>query len=695
MKLRVFFLALFLIGALIGTYYFIDFLETYTFSTPGVSSRFWLLIMLAIMLQLSAHWLRAYKSKILLSPIRESDTGTLFMGLSVGYLFNLLLPFRAGELIRAYYVGDALAISKTTVFISIIVERIVDGLFLGMTLITTGYAIGTLHSSASSMMLRFGIGILLVSLILSLLIIVIRSENRRLLKGLYALTGAFNQRIANRLRLMAWSGIHGTKLMLASRQSLARYVLLTAGMWILYFMSVGMVVAAFFSSLDGTRFWYTIQSTYAGVSAPSGPGYLGTFHLITSQALDYLRIPNASSFSFINWIILVTPISLIGIGFLIRQRFHRSNNALTRDSLINKLHREADISTEFGHFLAAYFRGDRINKLLSNAELKNKYRLIRSFKGGSNAQTMLVWQDDEMRVKKITLPQFASKLQAQADWLNSRKHISHLPRVVAEETTDEYYYFDLRYVEDYYPFFDYMHKNSTAKSFQVLKQMLAFMDKEIYLHAKKIKSPKNLESYINGKVLGKVNDTALISESINTLLGYKKLRVNGVRYDNLLQVIDRIRRHKAALQELATYRESAIHGDLTIDNLIVSSEGDFLVIDPNDENQVSAPVVDYGKLYQSLHSGYEFLIQLKKCEVEGNKINFEDSTSHKYADVFDKTDGLLRNNLTKEEYHTILFHEAVHYCRMLTYRVNINPDTVAVFYGTAVKLFNEFIGQYD
>jgi hypothetical protein len=89
------------------------------------------------------------------------------------------------------------------------------------------------------------------------------------------------------------------------------------------------------------------------------------------------------------------------------------------------------------------------------------------------------------------------------------------------------------------------------------------------------------------------------------------------------------------------------------------------------------------------------LIQLERCDINSHKVHFEESKSQKYEDIFKFLDGKLKKKLGKKEYESILFHEAVHYCRMLTYRVHINPDTIAVFYATAVKLFNEFLDQYE
>jgi uncharacterized protein (TIRG00374 family) len=694
-KLRLFFIVLFLIGAGIGSYYLVDFISSYHISWPDVDSKFILLILLAIFVQLFAHYLRALKSKLLIDPIKKSDPSILFKGLSIGYLFNLLLPFRLGEFIRAFYIGNSLSVSKTTIFFSIIIERIVDGLMLGLCFAGASLLISPYSLEASSIMLGFSIAILLVTLLLATMVWILRSENNHFLRLIYNLTSVFNDDILNKMRLMAWSGIHGTKIMLLSRRRLVKYLLASVVMWITYFISVMLIAFAFFGNIGFSRLWYVIQSTYAGFTVPSGPGYLGTFQTITTKLLDLIGLPLASSFSFVDWLVLVGPISLVGVIVLVTQRFDSLSRKTNKEALINKLYRDSDISNEFSQFMASYFKGEKINQILSNAELENKFKLVRSFKGGSNAHTILVWQDGELRVKKITLPEYAEKLKSQADWLTERKELPHLPRVVDQYSDNNFYSFDLVYQEDYYPLFEFIHNNTTARNFGIIKNMLKFMDKSIYVDAKKVNGDKKLENYIETKILGKVNDTSLQSTKIRRLLEYKKIKINGTNYLNMLQVVEKIKKNKKAITDLSNYYETPIHGDLTVDNLIASSEGDFLVIDPNNENDVSSSVVDYGKLYQSLDSGYEFLIQLDKCTVKKNEVTFEDSMSRKYDELFKKVDSLLKQKLTDQQYKTIMFHEAVHYCRMLTYRANINRDTLPVFYATAVKLFNEFLDQYD
>ena len=77
-----------------------------------------------------------------------------------------------------------------------------------------------------------------------------------------------------------------------------------------------------------------------------------------------------------------------------------------------------------------------------------------------------------------------------------------------------------------------------------------------------------------------------------------RIVVNGREYDNFERVIERIQATEAAWRDLASYQESsAIHGDLTIDNILVDmSSRDVLVIDPSDDNQVRGPIIDFARL---------------------------------------------------------------------------------------------------
>ena len=75
-------------------------------------------------------YLRALRWKLLLNSSKRFNVNDLYKGQLIGYFGNNILPLRAGELIKAYYIGNKYGKSKSKIFGSIILERIFD--FLGL-----------------------------------------------------------------------------------------------------------------------------------------------------------------------------------------------------------------------------------------------------------------------------------------------------------------------------------------------------------------------------------------------------------------------------------------------------------------------------------------------------------------------------------------------------------------------------------
>jgi hypothetical protein len=70
---------------------------------------------------------RGVRARLLLSGLKTVSFSTATEGVFIGYLGNTVLPARAGELARAFFVGNRTSISRTSVLGTVIVERIFDG----------------------------------------------------------------------------------------------------------------------------------------------------------------------------------------------------------------------------------------------------------------------------------------------------------------------------------------------------------------------------------------------------------------------------------------------------------------------------------------------------------------------------------------------------------------------------------------
>ncbi len=89
-----------------------------------------LLLLLTIVIYIVGYYIRAIRWHYILKHIKEFKAFELFPYLVMGFMFNNILPARAGEFIRAYITGEKKGISKSSTFASIIIERVFDGLVM-------------------------------------------------------------------------------------------------------------------------------------------------------------------------------------------------------------------------------------------------------------------------------------------------------------------------------------------------------------------------------------------------------------------------------------------------------------------------------------------------------------------------------------------------------------------------------------
>lgn len=93
------------------------------------ASIFWILIFLLVFMV--SHYLRAVRWKVILNSVKpDTSMKNLFGALMVGYGVNCVVP-RLGEVSRAVLLGKWEGLSKSSMFGAVILERLIDVLFLG------------------------------------------------------------------------------------------------------------------------------------------------------------------------------------------------------------------------------------------------------------------------------------------------------------------------------------------------------------------------------------------------------------------------------------------------------------------------------------------------------------------------------------------------------------------------------------
>jgi len=88
------------------------------------------ILVLTILIYIFGYYIRAIRWHFILKHIKEIKAIELFPYLVMGFMFNNILPARAGEFIRAYITGERKGISKSSTFATIVIERVFDGLVM-------------------------------------------------------------------------------------------------------------------------------------------------------------------------------------------------------------------------------------------------------------------------------------------------------------------------------------------------------------------------------------------------------------------------------------------------------------------------------------------------------------------------------------------------------------------------------------
>ena len=659
-------------------------------------------VIFAILVQLIGHMFRAKRTKLVLDQAASSSLRFQFGALSIGYLFNALLPLRLGELIRAFVVARRLQISLLYTFVSIVIERATDALFLSIIVIAGSLIVGGAQA-IKLVVAAIAVGVLSVAILI--VIVLVKQENKYLLSIMSWLSNLFNASIGNSIRFKTWSLIFGLQNFFDNKMLVRRYVNYAVISWVCYFVSALVVVLSLLSVHDIVQAIVASVSPYI-VSLPS-PTTLGVSSHQPLVNLLPLIVNNTSLdvYAKVIWLILVLPMAVIGMLSLLLYKVTKNNilhGGSDPNMYENKLLRRSDISQDFPAFLDAYFKGNSLSRILHKIEVSGEVSLVKFFKGGSDAITILALKNGRLFVKKIVAAEHTDRLRVQYKWLKRYSTKKAIVDVLAEQKTDDYYAIDLSYDPANISLFEYIHTHSLNQAKQALDDVWSYVFKNIYLLKEESVNAKERNEYVQERLIDKIKKAVMANEDLREAITEDKVMINGEVYDNFYTIFEKIKANKQAWKDIATYRKSqAIHGDLTVDNILIDTKHNSpVIIDPSDDNQIRGPIIDLARHAQSLIAGYEFLNnddEPTKATMQDGllNINYHAHRSARYMELYDYLNKTIAPKyFTKTERKTVLFHTGLLYGRMLAHRVVINPHNTLKYYAVSVVLLNKFYRQY-
>lgn len=273
----------------------------------------------AVVLTFVFIWLRSLRWKVLMRGLKVVHTGSLFRATTIGFMTNYVAPARLGELVRAYLVGTMEGVSRSATFATVVVERLLDILsilfvFLGVVLFVQFpegdvRLKGTLTVAAAISLIIASVGVMGLW--------TVRRRTEWLVAVMERVLGKISPRLGSRLCRLVVSFAQGIAPIQRGRD-LLEIGFYTALLWIVTAVGIKLVAEAFHLGLPWEAAWVILVALAFGVSIPSAPGFVGTYHYAVilcsviygvprSEALSYALVLHAAN---------ILPVFLLGLIFV-------------------------------------------------------------------------------------------------------------------------------------------------------------------------------------------------------------------------------------------------------------------------------------------------------------------------------------------------------------------------------------------
>jgi hypothetical protein len=180
------------------------------------------------------------------------------------------------------------------------------------------------------------------------------------------------------------------------------------------------------------------------------------------------------------------------------------------------------------------------------------------------------------------------------------------------------------------------------------------------------------------------------------IFDFNQILINGKPIS--LEILDIFERPSWLASKLSIRKQSNVHGDLTIENILIlptsGSMKPWFLIDPNPINMFSSPLIDYAKLFQSLHFGYEALNRNFQSSFRGDILSIHLHKSTQYRLLYQFLVQHVVDNFGEKTLKETYLHEIILYLRLIPYQARKDINRALGFFGVLCLLVLEFRESY-
>jgi len=230
------------------------------------------LVVLASSLLIFGAWVRGVRWGQLLTDIEKPGLHHLFASVMIGYFGNSVLPFRLGEVLRAYDITTKEKVTFSKSVGALILERLLDlvGLVLVMALFMSVYP---LAMNMNEWALVLVVIVLVVFIIIAWFPQVLQKVRSFLEKR------NSNTSITGKLDHFFLGIVDGIDSLRGNRHK-GGLTFHTIFLWVIYYASLYVVALGVGIHLTWIQIGILLISTTLSIMIPAAPGYVGTYHAV-------------------------------------------------------------------------------------------------------------------------------------------------------------------------------------------------------------------------------------------------------------------------------------------------------------------------------------------------------------------------------------------------------------------------------
>ena len=640
------------------------------------------LLLASVALLLVGHLFRLLRWEQFIRIYERPLRGVMLRGMAGGYAVNFLLPFHIGDLFRAWFTGRKMKNGVGFALATVIMDR-----FLDVWVVAVLFGVFWLAGAPgiADETLYYLVFALLLAVLLAV-VIALRGPIKRLC---LAVCGIFNDTLKLDGLVFCWSLINTFKDL--RRVQMGRLLLNTLLMWASYLASYGVLAAA----LSGCGAGFGMVDVFTmlfGTDAVDLTSFslTGQLHAISPMAQLLMLI----------WFVL--PLLAMWAATLLPARLRGGINRAAAAAVPAPAGREDYLNLlpqvdprDRSAFLSQYFGLQNRQYVEQFLRINRGVTILEDHSAGSNATTMLCMDHTGTFWRKYAFGADGDKLAVQLDWLQDRIREGRLPicQILRGRAEPGCCWYDMAYSPTAVSMFRYLHSNPIEKSAAILRDVLTTLDKNLYTPARPA-DPAKIDEYLDKKVDANLAKIREGRGGLKELAAYDRVWVNGRAYKGL-PALGRLFDHGRLRRIFAGDPVATIHGDLTLENIICrSGEDSWYLIDPNTGNLHESPFLDYGKLLQSLHGGYEFMMMTPRVSVHENHIEFTFTRSAAYDALFAEVRAYLDSRFAPEQVESIFLHELIHWLRLMPYKINRDRKRAPMFFAGLLMVANDIDRWY-